>query len=140
MWATVWGAEAVRQRFPAACGWLYEEDSQHELTAYCLRLTAILMFRKTLTILSLIGLLLSLGLWGVSYWNLVRVNSKRAISVAQGGFESRDFFPHSLYIPMRKRPDGSIEALPLNRWFFSGFGGWQTRWLPDFSRSPQAVP
>ncbi len=26
------------------------------------------MFRKTLTILSLIGLLLSVGLWGVSYW------------------------------------------------------------------------
>ncbi len=26
------------------------------------------MFRKLLTILSLIGLLLSVGLWGVSYW------------------------------------------------------------------------
>ena len=97
------------------------------------------MLRKTLTLLSLIGLLLSVGLWGVSYWNLVRVNSKRAISVAQGGFESRNRFPHSLYIPMRKRPDGSIEALPFNRWFFSGFGGWQTRWLPDFSRSRRYI-
>ncbi len=28
------------------------------------------MIRKTLTILSLVGLLLSVGLWGVSYWNV----------------------------------------------------------------------
>ncbi len=65
MWETVWGADADRQRFPAACGRLYKEESQHALTAYCSRLTAILMFRKTLTILSLIGLLLSVGLWAV---------------------------------------------------------------------------
>ncbi len=67
VWKTARGADADRQRFPAACGRLYKEESQHELTAYCLRLTAILMFRKTLTILSLIGLLLSVGAWGASY-------------------------------------------------------------------------
>ena len=31
------------------------------------------MIRKTLTILSVIGLLLSVGAWGVSYFNLVYV-------------------------------------------------------------------
>lgn len=66
VWETVWGADLGRQRFPAAGGRLYREESQHALTTYCLRLTAILMFRKTLTILSLVGLLLSMGLWGVS--------------------------------------------------------------------------
>ncbi len=102
------------------------------------------MLRKTLTILSLIGLLFSVGLWGASYWNLVHVNCKGAMLVTQGGFESRNFFPRSRSIPMRKKPDGSIEALPLNRWYFSGFGGWgfggwRTRWLPEFSRSPQHI-
>ncbi len=95
-----------------------------------------IVFRTTLTILSLIGLLLSVGLWGVSYWNLVRINYKRAMSVAQGGFESRNFFPHSLYIAMQIKPDGSVELLHLNRWSFSGFGGLQTRWLPEFYRPP----
>ncbi len=32
------------------------------------------MIRKSLTTLSLIGLLLSVGLWGVSYWSLAKVN------------------------------------------------------------------
>ena len=70
---TVWGVDADCQRFPAACGRLYKEESQHELTAYCLRLTAVPMLRKTLTILSLIGLLLSLGLLCLSCWNTVYV-------------------------------------------------------------------
>ena len=133
------GAESGRQRLPAACGRLYEEKSPGDLTAHDLLLTAVPMIRKTVTLFSLIGLLLSVGLWGVSYWNLVRINYKRAMSVAQGGFESRDVFPHSLYIPMQIKPDGSVEPLHLNRWSFSGFGGWQTRWLPEFSRSPQHI-
>ena len=44
--------------------------TSRRLTAYGLRPTAILMFRKTLTIFSLIGLILSLGLWVVSYWGV----------------------------------------------------------------------
>ena len=36
------------------------------------------MPRRTLTILSLIGLLLSVGLWGVSYWNVSALFIRRA--------------------------------------------------------------
>jgi hypothetical protein len=56
--------------FPAACGRLYKEKSPGDLVAYDLLLAAVLMIRKTLTIFSLIGLLLSVMLWGVSYFNL----------------------------------------------------------------------
>ena len=38
------------------------------------------MLRKTLAILSLIGLLLSVGLWGVTYFNFVAVTSPRGPS------------------------------------------------------------
>lgn len=95
------------------------------------------MFRKTLTILSLAGLLLSVGLWAASYWNLVRTSYKRDMRVTQGGLELRNRFPHTFYMAIRKNPDGSFETLPMNRWYFSGFGGWKTRWLPDFARSPR---
>ena len=100
------------------------------------------MIRKTLTILSLIGLLLSVGLWGVSYWNLVHLNSKRTMMIAKGGYEFRKLYfrklyrTYSPYIAMRKKPDGSIEPPPFNRWHSNGFGAWQTRWLPEISRSP----
>ena len=95
------------------------------------------MLRKALTILSLIGLLLSVGLWGLSHWNLVHLNSKRTMMIAQGGYGFRKLYPtRSLYIAMRKKPDGSIEPLARNRWHSNGFGAWQTRWLPEFSRSP----
>ncbi len=43
------------------------------------------MIRKTLTILSLIGLLLSVGLWGVSYWGLHLRKSPIHVKVAKGG-------------------------------------------------------
>ena len=58
------GAESGRQRLPAACGRLYEEKSPGDLTAHDLLLTAVPMIRKTVTLFSLIGLLLSVGLWG----------------------------------------------------------------------------
>ena len=42
------------------------------------------MIRKTLTILSLIGLLLSVGLWGTSYWHFLYVDGKFNISLKSG--------------------------------------------------------
>ena len=49
------------------------------------------MLRKTLTILSLLGLLLSVGLWGVSYWNvgvLIERSSYYVVAQAlQGGLQ-----------------------------------------------------
>jgi hypothetical protein len=45
------------------------------------------VFRKTLTILSLIGLLLSVGLWGVSYFDVRYRNRPLFVGVRRGGFE-----------------------------------------------------
>ena len=42
------------------------------------------MIRKTLTILSLIGLVLSLGLWGVSYYDLI-YRGRRTLVCLYGG-------------------------------------------------------
>ncbi len=42
------------------------------------------MLRKTLTILSLIGLLLSVGLWGVSYVNLFYYGTQHNLSIWDG--------------------------------------------------------
>ena len=46
------------------------------------------MIRKTLTILSFIGLLLSAGLWGVSYWEFTFApdSLNRRFSLARGAF------------------------------------------------------
>ncbi len=46
------------------------------------------MLRKTLTIFSLIGLLLSVAAWGVSYWNVEWVNYTRTryVRVSHGAF------------------------------------------------------
>ena len=59
------------------------------LTAYNLLLTAELMFRKTLTILSLLGLLLSAVLWAASYFNITVVpgTSGPRYSLTQGSID-----------------------------------------------------
>ncbi len=43
------------------------------------------MLRKTLTILSFLGLLLSAGLWGVSYFNLVRATHRNNYPIVISG-------------------------------------------------------
>ncbi len=42
------------------------------------------MLRKTVTVLSLIGLLLSVGAWGVSYWHFLYVDGKFNIFLKSG--------------------------------------------------------
>ncbi len=42
------------------------------------------MLRKTLTILSLIGLLLSVGLWGASYFNIFLSNGRYSMRLERG--------------------------------------------------------
>ncbi len=54
----------------------YEPELLGELTAYNLLLTAELMFRKTLTILSLLGLLLSASAWCVGSFYSLESDSK----------------------------------------------------------------
>ena len=44
------------------------------------------MLRKTLTIFSLVGLLISVGLWGVSYFQLIHTSAYRQMRVHFGGF------------------------------------------------------
>ncbi len=81
------------------------------------------MLRKSLTISSLIGLLLSVGLWGVSYWNLSWLSSDNHINVwiGRGGFH--------LGIS-----DG-YSRLPGRRNFrISGPRGLSARWLPVIKR------
>ena len=76
------------------------------------------MLRKTLTILSLIGLLLSVGLWGVSYWQVVWGN--RALDVfiaARNGVLSFGTLGGTYYI-------GEFRAI--------GWKGLQTDWWPDW--------
>ena len=75
------------------------------------------MFRKTLTILSLIGLLLSVGLWGVSYWNvsvLIDRSSYRVLAQSsQGGFR----IEHTTF---------QLRGVSGTTWWMSGFKGFKT--------------
>ncbi len=82
------------------------------------------MLRKTLTILSLFGLLLSVGLWGVSYFDFVAVACPRGpmLQLDRGGFA----------VTWRQSP----------YWFgvesgctFIGFRSLDTRWLPELHRT-----
>ncbi len=79
------------------------------------------MIRKTLTFLSLIGLLLSVGLWGVSYfevWYGVQNSQKNEgfdIVLDEGAMTY-------VFMPLGATPG----------WRIGGFGGFDTRWLPDY--------
>ncbi len=70
------------------------------------------MLRKTLTILSLIGLLLSVGLWGVSYLSIAHGAKSHLISV----FEGRIGYDHY-----------SFER-PSSQWYYGEFDSFRTRW------------
>ena len=76
------------------------------------------MLRKTLTILSLIGLLVSVGLWGMSYWKvgvLIERSSYYVIAQTnQGG----------LRINVESFPSGNLGN--GTTWGMDGFRGFQT--------------
>ena len=84
------------------------------------------MLRKTLTILSLIGLLLSVGLWGVSYFDFVAVASPRGpmLQLDRGGFA----------VTWRQRPYWFGGEGDTGCTFF-GFRSLDTRWLPELHRT-----
>ncbi len=73
------------------------------------------MFRKTLTILSLIGLLLSVGLWGVSYTVLGWSNTRTTISVSGGALRYVEFI--------------GLSTTSTKRWW-SGFNSFNTALIP----------
>ena len=85
------------------------------------------MFRKTLTILSLIGLLLSVGLWGVSYWSVRYAWGTNAaiwqFSLVSGTI---DVVRLELATPRRIAKGG----VPPHRVRIQGFNGWRTIWRP----------
>ena len=85
------------------------------------------MLRKTLTILSLIGLLLSVVLWGVSYWNVQWTNCARTryVSVSEGAF-----WMGTAPKPVRDARSGIR---------MDGFRGLRTTLLPHYSITVRVV-
>ncbi len=88
------------------------------------------MIRKTLTILSLIGLLLSVGLWGVSYWRIgyfLENRHQRFLYLAGGAFHC-GFFKYPLervdLVRMGTNPTLSFVYLDRSKkrtsWWFEG--------------------
>ena len=75
------------------------------------------MLRKTLTILSLIGLLLSVGLWGASYFHIECARSGYIFTIVAGT------------LSMIAMDDGERKATP-DFCQCHGFGGFQTDWIP----------
>ncbi len=81
------------------------------------------MICKTLTILSLIGLLLSVGLWGLSYFEVWYGSEKTdgfAIVLGEGAM---------IYVCLPFEADDS-------GWSIQEFRGFDTRWLPDYEYDP----
>lgn len=82
------------------------------------------MFRKTLTIFSFVGLILSLGTWVVSYWHVGAKCPKPLVIVqlSRGAVIIAEWEP-------------SIEVEPIGEYSIScrGFDGFSTRWWPRCS-------
>ena len=82
------------------------------------------MIRKTLTIFSLIGLLLSVGAWGMSYWRLGFDNKQVLLDLEYGclGLVWRE-------IPKTARP----------QIFYRGYSGLRTDWSPIYRKGPKEI-
>ncbi len=97
------------------------------------------MLRKTLTILSLIGLLLSVGLWGVSYFNLSYTIRKYSIlyqyAAERGGLHYSSQTPiHSF------RLDGGYRILVGRWWRLRGPRDFETKWVPSIGEDYLFIP
>ena len=87
------------------------------------------MLRKTLTILSLIGLLISVAAWGVSYWGLMYGSFETPrLEISVGGI-------HWIGAPLVLQGP-SDPPPPSPHWHLTGTGfqGFYTRWLPGYRR------
>ena len=88
------------------------------------------MLRTTLTVLSLVGLLLSVGAWLLSYWNLAYVGSQSSLVDGEWGL-SRGCF---LYSEFSVRSDLSSSWVTRGYdWVCVGFWGLETEWWPQLS-------
>ncbi len=81
------------------------------------------MIRRVLTILSLLGLLLCVGLWGVSYWNVSAMFIRKAegvdVTLGQGCLQ----FNYSAYVGGPRQP--------RNIFYVGGFR-FETIWMPPY--------
>ena len=82
------------------------------------------MIRKTLTILSLIGLLICVGLWGLSYWNLSALFIRRAEGVTIDLMQGCLQFRYTVYVGGPRQPRNKLDVL--------GFTGFDTVWMPPY--------
>jgi len=112
------------------------------------------MIRKTLTIFSLIGLLLSVGLWGMSYWDFLYVDGKFNIFLKSGCLgihRGRTLQQHLDWLSavhaveqrneLSKLHHGYIQRLQEmiagnHKWAFFGFKNSRTRWRRLTSQRP----
>ena len=111
------------------------------------------MLRKTLTILSLTGLLLSVGLWAVSYFlHAMRFTPVSNIYWLDKGCIGRSIVRGfkaggniALTTTTNVLAEGSPAAIdsavigrqsPINHWEYAGFNGLQTRWTPSVGLKP----
>ena len=85
-----------------------------------------IMLRKTLTILSLVGLLLCVGLWGVSYWEPYYRTEESTLWASKGRFGLSNLGIEVVF---------SVE---IEKW--RGFQGFETDWLPYYSEDIQPFP
>ncbi len=116
------------------------------------------MIRKTLTILSLIGLLLSVGLWGMSYFNIVGYSDQDAVALSMGAIHFEYYIPrllvHGTFLRARgvrrgyiTKFDGGPEIVWVEfqdssrrsfvlrekrQWAMAGFSGFASTWSPRF--------
>ncbi len=101
------------------------------------------MFRNTLTTLSLIGLLLSVGLWGVSYWKVGYYSSEVGILFRLGAIVGpckADQVALVIWLtrvqtaPLDMRQTDNFEFVTennRNKWLVGGYNGLRTTWLPS---------
>lgn len=85
-----------------------------------MRRSGINMIRKGVTAVVLAGLLISLGLWGVSYTPVTWTNGRTIISLSGGAIRRAEF--------------SALDAGPAV-WSWSGFQGFETAFLPSGSRT-----
>ena len=91
------------------------------------------MLRKTLTILSLIGLLLSIGLWGASYFRGDYIQYTNT-SVWQCRLASGQMSYLRLSEEYHRALNGHLPAPGVR---IQGFDGWRTNWKPHCEMNRQ---
>ena len=84
------------------------------------------MLRKTLIIVSLVGLTFSLGLWGISYWAVFYTTHDVAYSA--------DSCLTKGALAVHTYRDSTLRSIP-HGWRFTGFKVRNTAWLPKLKRT-----